>query len=46
MIPALLFRLVVIAIAALITVALPRIAAAGRCTTSLISGGSEGHVLI
>src|SRR5690242_13390294 len=39
MIPALPSRLVVIAIAAVITVALPRIAAAGRCTTSLVSGG-------
>ncbi|TMA82207.1 MAG: hypothetical protein E6J72_03400 [Deltaproteobacteria bacterium] len=39
MIAALPSRLVVIAIAAVIAVALPRIAAAGRCTTGLISGG-------
>src|SRR5690348_13706332 len=39
MIPALPFRLVVIAVAAVIAVAMPRIAAAGRCTTGLVSGG-------
>ena len=39
MIPALPFRLVVVAVAAVMALALPRIAVAGRCTTSLISGG-------
>jgi hypothetical protein len=39
MIAALPFRLVVVAVAAVIGLALPRIAAAGRCNTGLISGG-------
>ncbi len=39
MIPALRFRLVVVVVAAVMALALPRIAAAGRCSTGLISGG-------
>ena len=39
MIPALPFRLVVVAVAAVMALALPRIAVAGRCTTSVIPGG-------